>query len=174
MPRPFRVDVLTGTSDPYGSIDVKSRMSRIFTALLLLALIAGAVSAQETSEPDPRMVAVGSLSASNLYLSYLVLGTVADGYKTGSYNEVETRSIALETMFLNGNITDALEDMIKADIIDPAEREVVNEMIQSYVVLDNMARALISFVENEDDNGELYQAFRLEAWNRISDLLDLE
>jgi hypothetical protein len=80
MPRPFRVDVLTGTSDPYGSIDVKSRMSRIFTALLLLALIAGAVSAQETSEPDPRMVAVGSLSASNLYLSYLVLGTVADGY----------------------------------------------------------------------------------------------
>jgi hypothetical protein len=87
---------------------------------------------------------------------------------------VETRSIALETMFLNGNITDALADMIEADIIDPAESEVVNEMIRSYVVLDNMARALISFVENEDDNGELYQAIRMEAWNRISDLLDLE
>ncbi len=128
---------------------------------------------QDGSEADPSLVAVGSLSASNLYLSYLVLGTVADGFVSGSYDLETTKSIALETIFLNGNSKSALESLIDSDVIAPEESMVVNEMIQSYMVLDNMAEALIRFVEDDEDNGAAYQVFRVEAWERISRLLGL-
>jgi hypothetical protein len=173
MGRAPQVDVHKEGPGPDGRDEVKTILRPVLIALLILAVCVPAVFAQENAEPDPSLVAVGSLSASNLYLSYLVLGTVADGYISGSYDDDTTKSIARETIFLNGNTRSALETLLDSDVIAPEESMVVNEMIQSYVVLDNMARALIAFVDDDEDNGAAYQVFRVEAWERISRLLDL-
>lgn len=159
---------------------MKQLKRSIALAISMVLLASGGLGAQTQSsggnmeEADPSLVAVGSLSASNLYLSYLVLGTIADGYVTGSYDLETTKSIAMETIFLNGNSRDALEELLASEVIAEEEATVVQEMIQSYVVLDNMAQALIQFIDDESDNGAAYQVFRLDAWERISRLLGLE
>ena len=60
---------------------------RRFTTLVFVVLLVGAAAtlpAQDTTQ-DPALFAVGSLGASNLYTSYFLLGTLADGYATAAY-----------------------------------------------------------------------------------------
>lgn len=153
----------------------------VFAALCIFLILNPVLLTAQTgnnesgdASSDPSLVAVGSLSASNLYLSYLVLGTVADGYVNGSYDLETTKSIARETIFLNGNSRDALQDLLDSQVIAEEEARVVTDMIESYGILDNMAGALLNFIEDEGDNGSAYQMFRKEAWGRISALLGLE
>ncbi len=149
-------------------------MKAIWKTVCIVLILAPALFAQnQQEEPDPSLVAVGSLSASNLYLSYLVLGTVRDGYVNGSYDLEATLSIALETIFLNENSRLALEGLLESGVVAPEESLVVMGMIQSYTMLDNMAQALVAFIRDGDDNDVAYQIFRRKAWERISRLLKL-
>ena len=56
--------------------------------LVVLAVAGGGLYAQtapSAQEDDPALYAVGALGASNLYTTYFLLGTLADGYATAAY-----------------------------------------------------------------------------------------
>lgn len=166
MERLFSADYITMDKQ---NISSYTRLALPLYLCILLVLPVFGLAAEDT---DPGLVAVGTLSASNLYLSYLVLGTVADGFVNGSYDLDTTRSIILETIFLNGNAQTSLKNLSIGRKITTQDREIVLEMLQSYNILDNMANALIEFIDKED-NGASYQAFRQKAWDNISSLLGL-
>ena len=149
-------------------------MKRGITVLVMVAMLFSTLglSAHEGHNEDPRLVAVGSLSASNLYISYLILGTIADGFTSGSYDKDTTRNITLEIIFLNENTQSALRSLIQYDGIVSEEVEIIEEMLQAYTLLEKMAQGIISLVEDED-NGSFYRVFRQEAWEKISMLLNL-
>ena len=150
-------------------------MSKQRIGLFLILIIIGSpgnLMAQESDAADPKLIAVGTLSASNLYLSHLVLSTVADGFVNGNYDLEITKNITGETIFLNENSRSSLQALLEDDTIAQEDRDIVREMIESYQVLDNMARALITFVE-EDDDGSSYRLLREEAWEQILSLLKM-
>lgn len=123
---------------------------------------------------DDVLVALGTLGASNLYYSYLTLGTVADGYVAGTYDARVAVSVANEAIFMNGNARAGLAKLVDSPGIAKEDRDVIVAMIQTYDILNNQAKALIQFISDEKDDGSTYQRYRTEAWKRIVDLVGIK
>lgn len=123
---------------------------------------------------DVALYAVGSLSASNLYLSYLVLGTVADSYSQGIYTEEVAASLTNEAMFMNTNAQRALEQLLSQGRLAPEDAAAVQRIAQTYSTLTKEAEALILFINDKENTGEEFQTYRREAWQQISTLLGLD
>jgi len=72
----------------------------VIFAVLVAALPAAAQSEEGITE-DPALYAVGALGASNLYTSYFLLGTLADGYATAAYTAQFADELARDVIGLN-------------------------------------------------------------------------
>ncbi len=149
-------------------------MKRFLIPVLILFLAAAPVSGQEDSPIDAALYAVGSLSASNVYLSYLVLGTVADAYALGLYNESIAVGIASETMYVNSNALESIRLLKEGGTLLDEDLTVLIQISQVYELLNREAEALIRFISDVNDTGEAFQSYRDQAWNAISRLLGLD
>lgn len=124
-------------------------------------------------DTDAALYAVGSLSASNLYLSYLVLGTVADAYSQAIYDEEVAASLTNEAMYMNTNAQKALEQLLRDGRLADEDSRAVQRIARVYTTLTREAESLILFITNKEDTGEDFQRYRQEAWQQISELLGL-
>jgi len=138
--------------------------------LVFFVIFSFGLSAQE-AEYDPALYAVGSLSAGNLYLSYLVLGTVADGYAQGLYDATVATSIVSETIFLNSNAQTSLVELLEQGNLSDEDLGVIANINRVYDLLTNQGEALIRFISDPEDTGDLFQQNREAAWVEISSLL---
>lgn len=136
---------------------------------------AGASSSSEggsAGELDPSLFAVGSLGASNLYFSYVVLGTVADGYASRGYGADMARSLAEEAIALNRSSRNALQTLIDNGRIAEEDREVVSQMIEAHGLLIEQAQALLTYIDDRSQT-EQFQRYREQAWELISSVLGI-
>lgn len=148
-------------------------MKRQVVCLTLILVLFSFPLIGQTPTPDfdPALYAVGSLAAGNVYLSYLVLGTVADGYAQGIYDDVVATSIVSEALFLNSNADDSLNTLLSTGNLTPEDESVIQRIRGVYQLLTNQGEALIRFISDPNDTGELFQRSRELAWNEISLLL---
>lgn len=160
----------TANSDYSGDSGVGQRLGR----QLPNADGAAASVATQATSPDAVLVALGTLGAANLYYSYLTLGTVADGYVSGTYDGRIAISVANEAIFMNGNARAGLATLIDSPSIAREDRDVLVVMVQTYDVLNNQAKALIQFISDQKDDGSEYQKYRTEAWKRIVELFGIK
>lgn len=123
---------------------------------------------------DPTLVALGALGASNLYFTYLTLGTVADGYVGGTYEPQVAISVANESIFMNTTAMTNLSKMMESAPLAREDKDVVAYMVKTYEILINQAKALVQFISNQKDDGSTYQKYRTEAWKRIVDLFGIK
>jgi hypothetical protein len=127
----------------------------------------------EKIESDAALYTIGAVSASNLYFSYLVLGTVADSYASERYTGDTAAALAEETAALNTVSRDALERLLETQSLREDDKETVRLMVEVYDLLIGQAYGLIAFI-NGEDNGDQFQEYRRHAWERIAALLDID
>ena len=167
----------TPAPDNNGTIGVGQRLTRQPAATPAPVATTTTTTTTTTSSgaaPDAVLVALGTLGASNLYYSYLTLGTTADGFVGGTYNGQVAISVANEAIFMNGNARGGLAKLIDSPTIAREDRDVLVVMVQTYDILNNQAKALIQFISDDKDDGSTYQKYRAEAWKRIVDLFGIK
>ena len=149
-------------------------VSRPSAATAEAAAAAPVESTAAPSGPDPTLVALGALGASNLYFSYLTLGTVADGYVSGTYEPQVAISVANEAIFMNTTAKTNLEKLLESANLAKEDKDVVSYMVATYDILINQAKSLVQFISNQKDDGTSYQKYRTEAWKRIVELFGIK
>jgi hypothetical protein len=137
-------------------------------AAVLLLCAAPVLSAQEE---DPALYAVGALGASNLYSSYVVLATVADGYASASYSENTARDLAEESIALHESSVEALRRLVAENVVSASDRAIVSDMIEAHELLIRQAEGLLSYIDDPDAS-EQFQQYREAAWEKISTILE--
>lgn len=143
---------------------------RIFLALVIALVMTGFIGAQEE---DPALYAVGALGASNLYNTYFLLGTLADGYATAAYTAQFADELARDIIGLNESSIEVLQRLIDQEIIVGADRQLVDDMIEAHQLLTGQAWGLISYVEDAT-NTEDWFSYRRRTWELITAILGIE
>lgn len=169
--KPAKSGAGSATTQDNSGTNVGGRLTRQGTPTPSPAPVANPGS---VDNPDAILVALGTLGASNLYYSYLTLGTVADGYVSGTYDGRVAISVANEAIFMNGNARAGLAKLVDSATITREDRDVLVIMVQTYDILNNQAKALIQFISDEQDDGSSYQKYRAEAWKRIVELFGIK
>jgi len=141
-------------------------------ALLALVVLFGAVVPHAgAQEEDPALYAVGALGASNLYSSYVVLATVADGYASASYSDATARDLAEESIALHESSVDALERLVSGNVVSESDRLIIDDMIEAHELLIRQAEGLLVYLD-DPERSEQFQRYREAAWEKISTILE--
>jgi hypothetical protein len=140
--------------------------------LLVVILPVMAQTGNETTQ-DPALYAVGALGASNLYTSYFLLGTLADGYATAAYTAQFADELARDVIGLNESSIEVLEQLLLESSLAGTDKELVLDMITAHRLLIDQAWGLLAYVEDSSSTEEWFRN-RREAWNLISSLLGIE
>ncbi|MFW6262126.1 MAG: hypothetical protein ACOC6J_11160 [Spirochaetota bacterium] len=144
--------------------------------LVMLAVAGGGLAAQtapSAQEDDPALYAVGALGASNLYTTYFLLGTLADGYATAAYTASFADELARDVIGLNESSIEVLEDLLDDDGLLDEDRTLVTEMIEAHSLLINQAWGLIAYIDDSSDTDDWFE-YRRAAWDAITELLGIE
>lgn len=161
--------------------------NRVLGAALVLLAVTGMVTAQsagasdsapaasmsDSAQSDPALYAVGALGASNLYTTYFLLGTLADGYATAAYTASFADELARDVIGLNESSIEVLEGLLADDGLVGDDRTLVQQMVEAHKLLINQAWGLIAYVEDDSDTEEWFR-YRRAAWELITKLLNIE
>jgi hypothetical protein len=146
------------------------------TALLVSAILiafCAPLSAQDSASEDPALYAVGALGASNLYTTYFLLGTLADGYATAAYTADFASELANDIIGLNESSIDVLNQLVDEGNLNPSDMLLVEEMITAHELLIHQTWGLLEYV-NDPTQTENWFQYRREAWELIRELLNIE
>ena len=146
------------------------------TALLIgiMVIAFGApLSAQNPTSEDPALYAVGALGASNLYTTYFLLGTLADGYATAAYTAQFAEELANDIIGLNESSIDVLNQLVDEGNLSPSDMLLVEEMITAHELLILQTWGLLEYVNDPTQTDEWFE-YRREAWELIRELLNIE
>jgi len=137
--------------------------------ILLLVGITG-VFAQEEA-----LSSVGALGTAYIYTTYLSVGTIADSHSYEVYDDKTTIQL-LEEIKRFINATGAtLQQLRDSDVLSSEDFDFVNEIINTLGLLYREAESYQAFVESGDEQqANLYDAYRQNAWKKISELLEIE
>ena len=145
------------------------RLSALLVVMLVVSFTWGA--APVIAEEDPQLYALGVVSASNLYFSYLVLGTVADGFAAGGYGEDIATRLTNETIALTRSSTDALQALLDTGSVAGDDFNVVVGLIETHRLLLGQANGLLRYINDPAQTGDFLR-YRDLAWEQISALLN--
>jgi hypothetical protein len=141
----------------------------VFAVAAVAFVLAGPILLAQ--EEDPALYAVGALGASNLYSSYVVLATVADGYASASYSENTARDLAEESIALHESSAQALRRLLDENVVSESDRAIIIDMVEAHELLIRQADGLLSYID-DPDNSEQFQQYREAAWEKISTILE--
>lgn len=144
---------------------------RVLTWAAALLILVAVVPSGFAQDEDPALYAVGALGASNLYSSYVVLATVADGYASRSYSETTARDLAEESIALHESSVAALRRLVDLNVVSASDRGIVADMIEAHELLIRQAEGLMAYIDDPEDS-ELFQQYREAAWEKISTILE--
>ena len=136
--------------------------------MVLLSL--PALTAQDE---DPALYAVGALGASNLYNTYFLLGTLADGYATAAYTAQFADELARDIIGLNESSIEVLRRLAEEGDLTGEDLDLVNNMIEAHRLLIGQAWGLIAYVDDAS-NTEDWFSYRRKAWELIQSILGIE
>jgi hypothetical protein len=147
---------------------------RVWIVLLLLIVTLPVIAQTgDATTEDPALYAVGALGASNLYTSYFLLGTLADGYATAAYTAQFADELARDVIGLNESSIEVLGQLLLESSLAGADKVLVEDMITAHQLLIDQAWGLLAYVEDSSSTEAWFRS-RREAWNLISSLLGIE
>lgn len=118
---------------------------------------------------------VGGLSAQGVYLTYVSIGTLADGYVYKAFNKKMATSLLGEYIGLAGNSKNLLKKLIDQKIVSGRDINFVKDLIITYDLLIAEANAFRQYVATDDKNQiKIYDSNRKKAWAKISKLLNIK
>lgn len=158
-------------------------MRRFLTLALLVLMVAGGLAFGQVADAppssgsapadDPALYAVGALGASNLYTTYFLLGTLADGYATAAYTATFAEELARDIIGLGETSIEVLQQMLLDSSVSSSDREHVQDMITAHELLILQTWGLLAYVEDPAQTADWF-SYRKQAWEVIRRLLNIE
>lgn len=119
--------------------------------------------------------AIGAFGASNIYLTYLSMGVLADGYENKVYEKNRAQQAVQEILSLASVSKNYLEKLIKERVLTGDDVRFGREMIRTYNLLIQEGNAFVRYISsNNRRDAEEFQSYRKQAWDKISALLGLK
>ena len=145
-------------------------MKKLVTAILLIA------SLFSQNKGDALLLeTVGTLSAQGIYLTYSSIGTTADGYASGGYDLDFSSTVISELISFSQVAKDQLTLLISSGILSGEDITFVAQLITGYTYLISEAEAFNQFLKTDDEKYiKEFDKYRLQAWDLISEMLELE
>jgi len=136
--------------------------------------------APEVSKPaeppkDRRLLleAIGTLTASHCYQTYLNIGMIADAKAKGTYSEKDAYKLLDSVLSLLDSVDGKMADLGKLEF-DPSDRDTLDQMRKLSKLLREQGKALQTAwnTGREEDTGK-YENIRKDSWAAISKLLGI-
>jgi hypothetical protein len=151
-------------------------------ALKILALITGlTLNAMQIAAQDPDAESImletfGAVSGVLIYNSYIVIGAVADGFEYEVYDSAQVKVYMDEQVGAMENMARQYQMLYDSGYLaDEADQEFVNELVTTCNLLKDEASALNLYVLSPtDENAQVFQDNRTNAWNKIAYLLGID
>lgn len=126
-----------------------------------------------TSIPDTVSEALGELTASHLYQTYLNIGLLADSVEGEVYEKDEAKKV-LDTVAGLMTSVDKQIDRVARQVLSAEERKAAEQAQQIMNSLRTQARELQSYWENgQKDHVTRFHQARKDSWDGIKTLLNI-
>ena len=150
------------------------RSSRLCLALLAMAVISAVPVRSYAEEDDGRLSAIGGLSASHIYTTYVAIGAVADAFGNDVYETKQVQDI------MDGMV--GMIDTVKKQLLlvqehceDQSDQRYIDDVINIYTLLQEEARQLSKFAgSRQAADHRAYEKARTTVWPKIEKLLGLD
>ena len=152
-------------------------MRKISVLIICMMLAATTIQAQSCEDKKSRLLELtGSLSATLIYNTYLVIGSVGDGYQHEVYDSAQVEIIMKEQAdMLTSNIKSLDELLTKKIFDDEDDKRFVTDINTIFKGLKEQANLLIDYVRKDSETiANQFQEKRLSNWQKIKILLGLE
>ncbi len=121
---------------------------------------------------DMQLQAIGASTASNLYLSYLSIGVIADSYIKKVYEKEQTVIFVNSVVAQAGVQKEYLRKMMESGDIPENEHYFVEKLIKCYELLMDEGNNLVDYVKTGSNSSLMkYDNKRKEAWSLISEIM---
>jgi hypothetical protein len=148
-------------------------------SLLLIIIFLFAFGNSATAQTDRESVvleALGGFSALALYNTYIVVGTVADGYVSEVYDKEMATNLIAEQIASVDALVENCNKLLTGDVLQSAsDKEYIAGIRDALKLLKAEATAFKNYIEsgNESDQ-KTYDQNRNAAWAKIAKLLGIE
>ncbi|MCL1864774.1 MAG: hypothetical protein FWF73_03070 [Spirochaetes bacterium] len=123
---------------------------------------------------DLALETVGAMGGSNIYLTYLSIGIIADCYGNGIYEKEQTISLISSIEGQAKVQKDYLDKWSKSKETSADDKAFIKRMIGCYNLLLEEAKYLKEYANTKKDSAvKNFDAKRQQAWKDISELLGL-
>ena len=149
-------------------------MKKIYLTLFFIIFGIQILSAQNKSV-DTLLETCGVLSTQGIYITYTSIGTLADAYVYGVYDDEATAGILSEYILLSEAVNEQLNVLLKKGSLHSDDIGFVIGLNNIYELLISEADAFKKYVTTKDEsNLNIYNDSRLKAWDKIAILLGFE
>ena len=139
-----------------------------FCIFLLLSLSASYGS-------ELKLEVIGAATASNLYLSYLSIGIIADSQTKGVYDAEKTETFINSITSQMKVQKEYLEKILAAGEVPEPDIAIVKKMIECFGLLIDEGNYLADYVKTGNNNSlSSYDGKRKQAWALLSDILGID
>jgi hypothetical protein len=141
-----------------------------FCIVLFASFIGQKISAQ-----DANLQAVGALGSANLYLTYISIGSVADGHSRELYSDEFAASVLTSITEISGNSVNSLAQLLDTGGLDEEDTAYVKKTIDTLEVLIDQAESYKTYMEKKGPQyAEIYNNYKQIAWQQVAELLGFE
>ncbi len=120
-----------------------------------------------------RLEAIGTLSASHIYITYGYLGTIANSFSGKAMSAGRAKKLFRESLRLCELSITALEQ-VKKKGVPSGDVQSLEETMEVYRLLKKQAEAGIEFAgEQNPENTKAFETARKASWTRIAKMLGL-
>jgi hypothetical protein len=148
------------------------------TALLMLVAISAFFSAQVSAEDEKTgllLETIGVLSGHGIYLTYVSVGTLADGYAKKTYKNDFAAKLMQEYIQLSNVSKNQLIKLSGSSALSADDLGYIKRLISTYSLLIEEAQGYKEFITTGDKKYlKIYSDKREEAWKMISGLLNIK
>lgn len=118
---------------------------------------------------------IGAMGGSTLYLSYISIGTLADGYEKKVYPKEQAIQLVNSILNILNVNKNYIQKMLQAKQFVGEDVEFANKMIQATELLATEASAFINYAKTGDKKyATEFDNARKSAWSAVAKLLGFE
>lgn len=143
--------------------------------LFSIGLFQPAVSSAQTGK-ETALESLGSLAGLLMYNTYTSIGSIGDAYESSVYEADYVSDVMEELKGGMGAVISQMESLMTSGFLtDPADKEFMRDVIDTFELLSKQANALKNYaLSKSETDADLFQDYRSQAWDNISELLGLE
>lgn len=141
-----------------------------FSAIVLgLFLFIAPVSASEL-----QLQTIGAAGGSNLFLTYMSIGVIADAYQKDTYTAEKAAKYVNSITAQAKVVSRYLDKLLASGELSENDSRYVTRMNQAYSLLVKEGDAFVAYVKTRDRKHiKQFHSYRKEAWSMISALLGI-